>query len=94
MSLTTRYPLLKFVQSTSVAYAFYLAMTLYPCVMAKAQHELDSVIGTGRLPTFADRPSLPYVDALFTELLRWHTPGPLSKFGPPAQKRRLLTEAL
>jgi len=64
--------------STSVTYAFYLAMTLYPRVMAKAQHELDSVIGTGRLPTFSDRPSLPYVEALFTELLRWHNPTPLT----------------
>jgi cytochrome P450 len=69
-------------------------MTLYPRVMAKAQHELDSVIGTGRLPTFSDRPSLPYVEALFTELLRWHNPTPLSKFSPHAQRRRLLIEAL
>ncbi|KAF8124373.1 cytochrome P450 [Boletus edulis] len=64
--------------STSVTYAFYLAMTLYPDVMKKAQRELDSVVGTSRLPTFADRPSLPYVEALFTELLRWHTPSPLT----------------
>jgi len=64
--------------SVSVAYAFYLAMTLYPRVVAKAQHELDSVIGTGRLPTFADRPSLPYVEALFAELLRWNPAGPLT----------------
>ncbi|KAF8132785.1 cytochrome P450 [Boletus edulis] len=64
--------------STSVTYALYLAMTLYPDVMKKAQQELDSVVGTSRLPTFADRPSLPYVEALFTELLRWHTPGPLT----------------
>lgn len=65
-------------QANSVSYAFYLAMTLYPRVMKKAQQELDSVVGTSRLPTFADRSSLPYVEALFTELLRWHTPGPLS----------------
>ena len=53
-------------------------MTLYPRVMKKAQQELDSVVGSSRLPTFADRPSLPYMEALFTELLRWHTPGPIS----------------
>ncbi|KAG8217948.1 cytochrome P450 [Butyriboletus roseoflavus] len=64
--------------STSASYAFYLAMTLYPRVMKKAQQELDSVVGTGRLPTFTDRPSLPYMEALFTELFRWHTPGPIS----------------
>lgn len=66
-------------QANSVAYAFYLAMVLYPRVMKKAQQELDLVVGTGRLPTFADRPALPYVEALFTELLRWHTPAPTSQ---------------
>ncbi|KAF9235423.1 cytochrome P450 [Melanogaster broomeanus] len=64
--------------ANSVAYAFYLAMTLHPRVMKKAQEELDSVVGTSRLPTFADRPLLPYMEALFTELLRWHTPGPMT----------------
>ncbi|KAF8551039.1 cytochrome P450 [Imleria badia] len=64
--------------ANSVAYAFYLAMTLYPCIMKKAQQELDSVVGTSRLPTFTDRSSLPYMEALFTELLRWHTPGPIT----------------
>ncbi|KAL4079468.1 cytochrome P450 [Scleroderma citrinum] len=62
----------------SVAYAFYLAMTLYPRVMKKAQAELDAVVGTMRLPTFADRPSLPYLEALYTELLRWHSPAPMN----------------
>jgi len=55
-------------------------MTLYPRVMKKAQAELDNVVGTKRLPTFADRSSLPYMEALFTELLRWHTPAPMSTF--------------
>ncbi|KIM56981.1 hypothetical protein SCLCIDRAFT_192356 [Scleroderma citrinum Foug A] len=62
----------------SISYAFYLAMTLYPRIMKKAQAELDAVVGTKRLPTFADRPSLPYVEALFTELFRWHTPAPIN----------------
>ncbi|KAG9308644.1 cytochrome P450 [Chiua virens] len=64
--------------ANSVAYAFYLAMTLYPRVMKKAQREFDSVVGTNRLPTFSDRPFLPYMEAVFTELLRWHTPGPMT----------------
>ncbi|KAF9232093.1 cytochrome P450, partial [Melanogaster broomeanus] len=68
----------RFFQSNSVAYAFYLAMTLHPRIVKKAQEELDSVVGTSRLPIFADRPSLPYMEALFTELLRWHTPGPIT----------------
>ncbi|KAN0076772.1 Cytochrome P450 [Tylopilus felleus] len=64
--------------SSSLASAFYLAMTLYPRVIKKVQEELDNVVGTNQLPTFADRPSLPYLEALFTELLRWHSPGPIT----------------
>ncbi|KAI9574120.1 cytochrome P450 [Boletus coccyginus] len=67
------------VDATSfLSYAFYLAMTLYPSVMKKAQQELDSIVGTGELPTFADRSSLPYLEAVFTELLRWHSPNPIT----------------
>lgn len=62
----------------SIAYGFYLAMTLYPRVLKKAQAELDAVVGTKRLPTFSDRPNLPYLEALFTELLRWHCPAPMT----------------
>ncbi|KAH7889032.1 cytochrome P450 [Phlebopus sp. FC_14] len=63
---------------TTVAsiYAFFLAMTLYPEIQKRAQAELDSLIGTERLPTFEDRHSLPYVNAVCTELFRWHTVAP------------------
>ncbi|KAF8442293.1 cytochrome P450 [Boletus edulis BED1] len=44
-------------------------MVLYPEVQAKAQAELDSVTGNGRLPQFDDRASLPYVDAILHELV-------------------------
>lgn len=53
-------------------------MTLYPRVLKKAQAELDAIVGTKRLPTFSDRPNLPYLEALFTELLRWHCPAPMT----------------
>lgn len=52
-------------------------MTLYPEVQRKAQLELDTVLGTDRLPTHADRENLPYVNALVLEILRWHPVGPL-----------------
>ncbi|KAF8841667.1 cytochrome P450 [Paxillus ammoniavirescens] len=58
----------------SQSYAFFLAMTLYPNVQKNAQAELDAVVGSGRLPTFEDRPSLPYCEAVFMELLRWINP--------------------
>src|SRR6267154_4836834 len=56
---------------------FILAMILCPHVQEKAHSLIESVVGTGRLPTFQDRPSLPYVDAILRECLRWHPVLPL-----------------
>ena len=56
--------------------AFILAMVLHPDVQDKAQKELDAVIGRKRLPTFEDRPSLPYINAVVKELVRWHVVAP------------------
>ena len=47
-------------------------MTLYPEVQHKAQKEIDNVIGSDRLPTFADRGKLLYIDALMKEVLRFN----------------------
>ena len=58
-------------------HSFYLAMTLYPEAQRKAQVEIDGVIGSDRLPTLADQSSLPYVDALVKEVLRWNPVAPL-----------------
>ncbi|KAI0471433.1 cytochrome protein [Xylaria cf. heliscus] len=58
--------------------SFFLAMTLFPEIQRKAQEEIDRVIGSGRLPTFNDRESLPYVNAVVTEAWRWHTVTPMS----------------
>ena len=55
-------------------------MIHHPDIMRKAQAEIDSVIGRDRVPTFADRPHLPYIRALVRELLRWRPAGPLGKF--------------
>ena len=51
--------------------SFILAMVLHPEVQAKVQAEIDQVVGRSRLPTFADRPLLPYIDAILNETLRW-----------------------
>ncbi|KAF7331776.1 hypothetical protein MKEN_00057500 [Mycena kentingensis (nom. inval.)] len=59
--------------TVSAVYAFFLAMALHPEVQTKAQQELDAVIGGDRLPTYADREDLPYVNALVSEVLRWHS---------------------
>ncbi|KAH8987301.1 cytochrome P450 [Lactarius akahatsu] len=57
--------------------SFLLALLLYPDVQTRAQAEIDQVIGRSRLPTFSDRPNLPYVDAICKELLRWRLVLPL-----------------
>ncbi|KDQ06236.1 hypothetical protein BOTBODRAFT_141195 [Botryobasidium botryosum FD-172 SS1] len=58
--------------------SFVLAMALYPDVQRKAQAELDRVTQKQRLPTFLDRPDLPYIECLIKELLRWSVITPLS----------------
>ncbi|PIL29212.1 cytochrome P450 [Ganoderma sinense ZZ0214-1] len=50
---------------------FFLAMLHFPETMRKAQEELDRVVGPDRLPRFEDRDSLPYLQALINETLRW-----------------------
>lgn len=64
--------------TVSAVHTFFLAMTLYPDVQAKAQAEIDAVVGRDRLPTLADRPHLPYITALMNEVLRWSPVAPLA----------------
>lgn len=52
-------------------------MPLYPEVQKKAQEEIDRVLGTSRIPKVADRASLPYIDAVVKEVLRWHPVAPM-----------------
>lgn len=54
-------------------------MMRYPEVQERAQKEIDAIVGTHRLPDFEDRSSLPYVDAILRETLRWHPVFPLGK---------------
>lgn len=58
--------------TVSANYSFFLAMTLSPDIQKKAQVEIDSVVGHDRLPSFADRTSLPYIEAICKEILRWN----------------------
>ncbi|KAI0072587.1 cytochrome P450 [Panus rudis PR-1116 ss-1] len=73
-------------ETTAAALAvFMLAMTLYPEVMKKAQREIDSVVGRGRMPTFADHDNLPYIVALVKEVVRWR---PVAPLGLPRRSTR------
>ncbi|KAG1809325.1 cytochrome P450 [Suillus subaureus] len=67
-------------QTTNTLLVFLLAMVLNPEVQAKAQAEIDRVVGKDRLPNFDDRPALPYLEAILRETLRWY---PVVPFGIP-----------
>lgn len=54
-------------------------MAKYPEIQRKAQEELDAIVGPQRLPDFSDRPSLPYVNAVIKEVMRWHLVAPLGQ---------------
>lgn len=57
--------------TTTSLRAIILAMIRYPEVQRKAHEELDRVIGHDRLPGYEDQKSLPYIEALITEVMRW-----------------------
>jgi cytochrome P450 len=51
--------------------SFFLAMLVHPEVQAKAQAEVDRVVGKDRLPELEDAENMPYVQAIANECLRW-----------------------
>jgi cytochrome P450 len=57
-------------QTWSTLSVFMLAMVLQPESQLKAQQEIDSVIGTARLPELGDRENLPYLEAIVQETFR------------------------
>lgn len=56
---------------------FLLVMMDHPEILEKAQKEIDTVVGDDRLPTFEDRPRLPYAEAILYEMWRWSVAVPL-----------------
>ncbi|KAI0092431.1 CyP450 monooxygenase [Irpex rosettiformis] len=63
--------------SYSLIQIFLCAMAAYPDIQRKAQEELQAVVGHDRLPTYEDRGSLPYIQAIFLECMRWRPIVPL-----------------
>jgi cytochrome P450 len=69
------------IDTTNIALEiFTLACATQPRFMRHAQEELDRAVGPNRLPTFQDKPNLPYVCAVVKEVLRWR---PVSAGGIP-----------
>ncbi|KAF8844010.1 cytochrome P450 [Paxillus ammoniavirescens] len=58
--------------TVSTLLSFVLAMVIHPDIQRKAQRQLDDALGTERLPSFADRKRLPFIDCLVWECLRWN----------------------
>ncbi|KAG6810762.1 hypothetical protein H0H92_010444 [Tricholoma furcatifolium] len=64
----------------SSLYTFILACICHPDWLSDAQKNIDEVVGEERMPSFKDRASLPYVDAIVRETFRWR---PLGQIGAP-----------
>lgn len=56
---------------------FLVACLVHPEAQKRARDEIDANVGRERLPTFEDRPMLPFVDAMCKEILRWRPVLPL-----------------
>jgi len=54
-------------------------MVLYPDVQARARNEINQVVKHDKMPSMDDRASLPYLDAILREVLRWYPPAPLGR---------------
>ncbi|KAF8676139.1 cytochrome P450 [Rhizoctonia solani] len=66
--------------TVSAVSTFFIAMLHHPKVQEAAQDEIDRIVGPNRLPNFTDRDSLPYIEAIYKEVLRWQ---PLAPIGIP-----------
>ncbi|KAF4620900.1 hypothetical protein D9613_001211 [Agrocybe pediades] len=84
---TVGLPLLKYSQlmshpaasdtTISATGTFFYLMATNPDVQRKAQAEIDLVVGSRRLPDIDDRPNMPFLEALYREVMRLGPPLPL-----------------
>ncbi|XP_040895996.1 cytochrome P450 2J4-like [Toxotes jaculatrix] len=63
--------------STTLQWAL-IYLIKHPDIQKKVQAEIDTVIGQTRLPSMADRPNLPYTDAVIHEIQRMGNIVPLN----------------
>ncbi|KAG6896182.1 hypothetical protein C0992_009840 [Termitomyces sp. T32_za158] len=63
--------------TVSASATFIYAMLINHDAQRKAQDEIDNIVGCNKLPDFSDRPNLPYVEAVYREVMRWRPVLPL-----------------
>lgn len=63
--------------TVSIMSTLLFLLVLHPDVTKTAQEEIDRVIGRDRLPTVHDRGSLPFVEAVLQEAMRYYPVVPL-----------------
>jgi len=80
-----------FPQTVSSILTFILAMVLHPEVVKKAHEEIDSVVGSSRLPDFGDKDKLVYITAVVKETLRWQAVTPIGTSIMPSWSVPILT---
>ncbi|KAJ3561807.1 hypothetical protein NP233_g9969 [Leucocoprinus birnbaumii] len=68
-------------KTVSVMTTFFLLMARHPEIQQRAREEVDTVLG-GNMATHSDQASLPYINAVIKEVLRW---GPVVPLGIPHQ---------
>ncbi|KAF8970728.1 cytochrome P450 [Flammula alnicola] len=54
-----------------------IALVIDPVIQARAQAELDTVVGKNRFPDFDDRQRLPYIQCIISEAFRWGATTPV-----------------
>ncbi|KAF5382347.1 hypothetical protein D9757_012726 [Collybiopsis confluens] len=62
---------------------YLMAAVLYPEIQRKAQAEVDAIVGKDRLPSFGDRESLPYVEAVVQGTVSMAPNRPLAVYKDP-----------
>ncbi|KAG1797060.1 cytochrome P450 [Suillus plorans] len=63
--------------TASALQTFLLAMVLYPDVQSRTRAEIDQAVEHDSMPCLDNRASLPYLDAILCEVVRWYPPAPL-----------------
>ncbi|TFK74818.1 cytochrome P450 [Pluteus cervinus] len=61
---------------SAILTAFY-CLASRPGVVKKGRAEIHDVLGTGRLPSTSDRPHLPFLEAIYREVMRFYPVAPL-----------------